>query len=89
MKVLTEKLAEWTDIDGAEHQLALTMGLIKEEDGSFQVDFKWIYWTNNRYGNALHDILMKMVEIGLLEYDVEEMRIRAVRDFKLKGQGEA
>ena len=84
MITLFNQLTEWADIDVAQQKLAIILGLADEKEGSFQVKLKWIYWSENQYGNTLYKILMKLVEIGFLEYNDEEQKIRANPIFKLK-----
>ena len=62
---------------------ATQLGIVDESKGSFAVDYKWIYWSNNKYGNALVNILDKLVEIGFLEYGDDRYKIRTNRNFNL------
>jgi hypothetical protein len=72
--VLKEDLKDWQDIDAAGFILACDIGLMKK--GDFQVKAKHVFWSNNAIGNVLYDILDKLVEIGVLENDTEELRYR-------------
>ncbi len=76
LRTLAEALHDWTDWDIAEHELACVLGIVDEEKGSFGLEFKWIYWSNNRTGNTLGDILTSLMELGFLEYDKEEEKLR-------------
>ena len=73
---LSEALKEWTDWDVAEHKLACVLGIVDEEKGSFSLDYKWIYWCNNRTGNTLSEILTSLIELGFLQFIEEEERVR-------------
>jgi hypothetical protein len=74
LKTFKEALEKWTDYDIAEYLLALDLGLVKE--GDFQVRAKHIFNTDNKLGNMLSDILRKMEEEGILEYNEEETQFR-------------
>jgi hypothetical protein len=65
MKPLRDSLKDWTDIDGAQFELARRLGLINEE-ASFQ-DTKHLWWTDNPVGNAMADLLEEMEDAGLVE----------------------
>lgn len=84
METLAARLREWTDLDVAMHELALVTGLVDAAKGTFAREFKWIYWTDNKYGNALSGMLLKMAEVGFLEYDEEYQRIRARPAFRME-----
>ena len=47
--------------------MSQSLGLMNPEV-RFAVEAKHVYWSNNPIGNALYDILMKLVEIGVLEH---------------------
>ena len=64
---LKDGLWDWTDIDGAQHLLSKSLGLMND-DVRFAMEAKHVYWSNNPVRNALYDILMKLVEIEVLEY---------------------
>jgi hypothetical protein len=69
MTSLREALADWTDIDDAEHFLALCLGIA--EAGSTMRDYKAAYWSDNPTGNTLAHILDRLVGIGVLEKRTE------------------
>lgn len=75
-KTYAATLSEWTDWDIASHKLACLLGIIDESKGSFTIDFKWIYSCNNKTGNTLSDVLTSLVELGFLEFDAENDRVR-------------
>ena len=83
MKILLEELKNWTDIDIAMHSLAKLTGLV-EKDKSFFRDNKWMYWSDNSYGNTLNNYLMQLVNIGFLEYKEEDQKIRFNQSFQLE-----
>jgi hypothetical protein len=81
-QTLKNCLQDWTDIDGAQHQLAQSLGLMISEV-RFAVEAKHVYWSNNPVGNALYDILIKLVEIKVLEYrDEPSDQVRWNRSFR-------
>ncbi len=80
-KTLSEELKDWTDWDVAAHKLACILGIVDEEKGSFSLDYKWIYWCNNKTGNTLSDILTSLIELGFLEIRSEEERVRLNKNF--------
>lgn len=66
--MLALALADWTDLDVAEHVLGVSIGLIPNDN--FQ-QHKGIYWSDNPTGNALYVLLRHMVAMGILEYREE------------------
>lgn len=83
MKTLFSYLESWKDIDDAQHQLGILLGMVDESLGSFQKEYKWVYWTNNPFGKMLRESLFKMVEIGMLEYNEDNETIRSVPGFDI------
>lgn len=69
---LKENLSNWTDIDGTEYKLGVILGLWS---GLFS-DIKYIFWTNNQVETMLFDILKKLADSGILEYNQEKMQFR-------------
>lgn len=67
-QILKAALADWTDVDGAEFELACSLGLIKNEPFMFQTHAKHVFCSNNPLGTALHEFLEKLVVLGILEY---------------------
>ena len=60
----------------AQHLLSQSLGLMNPEV-RFAVEAKHVYWSNNPVGNALYEILMKLVEIEVLEYrDEPSVQVR-------------
>lgn len=61
----SEGLADWTDWDGAAFTLGRSLGIFSETETFTQV--KWVFWTNNPLGNALHEMLVQLTAAGVLE----------------------
>lgn len=77
---LKEKLADWMDWDGAEFELAVTLGILDGGQESW-IKNKAIFWSANRTGDFLHTILQEFVKAGILEYRTEpEQQYRWKRD---------
>lgn len=73
---IRETLREWEDWDVAEYKLGICLGMFPPEDGQF-VNFrrhKHLWWSTNPVGDALHDILKRLVTVGVLEFDEDERR---------------
>lgn len=68
-----EALAGWRDSDGAAYELGRSLGLFRE--GGF-AEAKWVFWTRNPLGDALHEALLGFTEAGVLDYDEDEDRFR-------------
>jgi len=83
IKTLKEILKDWTDFDVAEYYLGCCLGLNKDERNSFTVDYKHIFWTHNDIGNTLGNILMQLKDIGVLEYDPDEIQYKWNEKFKM------
>jgi hypothetical protein len=63
-------IEEWTDWDGAAFSLGVTLGFWSDTDVdplSFRVKNKHVFWTNNKLGNSLYEILNELVKVGVLE----------------------
>jgi hypothetical protein len=75
---LKTALANWVDGDVAAYYLACCLGLMPQEDGSLNGfrDAKWVFCSGNPTGNELYAFLDKLVELGFLEFDGEEVRYR-------------
>lgn len=84
METFIARIKDWTDYDVAMHLLALQIGIVDEDKGSFQSEYKWIYWSDNPYGNMLGDMLNKMIEVGVLLYDEEDQKVKYNPDFEIK-----
>ncbi|MEU9256719.1 MULTISPECIES: hypothetical protein [unclassified Streptomyces] len=62
---LSEGLSGWTDWDGAAFVVGRSLGIFDESVTFTQV--KWVFWTDNSLGNALHEVLLQLVAAGVLE----------------------
>jgi hypothetical protein len=63
---LREELSEWTDWDVAAFALAQSLGLMLPEV-RFHLEAKHVFRTDYPVGNALHQILLELVAVGVLE----------------------
>jgi hypothetical protein len=68
---LKQRLADWTDWDGAEYELAVCLGLMTS-DTPFSTRAKHVFWSNNPVGNTLRAIIDHLVEIQALEMNDDE-----------------
>ncbi|MDG4856650.1 hypothetical protein P8605_00445 [Streptomyces sp. T-3] len=62
---LSDGLADWTDWDGAAFVVGRSLGIFDESVTFEQV--KWVFWTENPLGNALHEILLQLVAAEVLQ----------------------
>ncbi|MCX5335948.1 hypothetical protein [Streptomyces sp. NBC_00140] len=62
---LSESMAGWTDWDGAAFMVGRSLGIFGRSETFTQV--KWVFWTDNPVGNALHEVLLQLVAAGVLE----------------------
>lgn len=62
---LSEGLAGWTDWDGAAFLVGRSLGIFGDSETFTKV--KWVFWTDNPLGNALHEVLLQLVGAGVLE----------------------
>ena len=81
---LSESLNAWTDRDVAMFRLAVALGIL-EETASFAKDLKHVFWTENRLGASLEQIIQVLVGLGALELDAEEEHVRWNESFDWKG----
>lgn len=58
---LADRMPDWTDWDGAAHELGRSLGLAEDSLP------KWVFWTANPLGDGLHDALLALVRAGVLE----------------------
>jgi hypothetical protein len=68
---LRDRLAEWTDWDGAEFELGVCLGLFPP--GTF-LEHKGIFWASSLLGESLHETLLCLVRAGVLEREDEKFR---------------
>lgn len=69
---LRYRLTEWADFDVAEFHLAQVLGPFPDEP--FMRSVKYVFWTSNPLGDALTDVLTRLVEVGVLEFRDEPDR---------------
>jgi hypothetical protein len=78
MKTLRERLADWHDFDGAAYELGVVLGLFPEFGQEPGQDpwhgTKGIFWSANPLGDVLNEMLHKLVEVGMLDFDDERFR---------------
>lgn len=88
MKLMNEMnlknlLEDWTDPDIAEYYLACCLGLMIYDDSFIQFrKVKYIFWTQNPIKILLDEILVKLIESNLLEFDDNESMYRWNKSFK-------
>ena len=69
---LNSLFEDWVDFDIAAYYLACVIGIV-DYDASFD-EFrrtKALYWTDNKVGNLLYDMIGNMADAELLEKDEE------------------
>jgi hypothetical protein len=80
-ETLKEFLREWRDQDYIEFHLAILLGIL-DSDVSF-LKAKHLFWTANPVGDALGDVIVRLVKAGVLEEDPSDYtRFRWNRSFK-------
>lgn len=68
-------LRDWTDWDDAGWQMGILLGLWKsttEDPLSYAVKNKYVFWSNNKLGNALSAILDDLVVRGVMKHRLNE-----------------
>ncbi|MFJ7065953.1 hypothetical protein [Streptomyces sp. NPDC101115] len=75
---LSKELAGWTDSDGAAYCVGRALGIFAEHEGF--TSLKWVFWSDNPVGRALHETLLQLVAAGVLEQDEDEDRFRWAGD---------
>ena len=71
-------LTEWTDVDGAQHEVARALGIVASDEE--MRDRKALYWSDNETGNLLKHILDHLVSLGILETrDEPDIQYRRAR----------
>lgn len=65
-----ERLKDWTDFDGATWDFLVLLGLLPEWGAEPGKDpwhgLKGVVWSGNKTSDLLSDIMMRMVEAGML-----------------------
>jgi len=87
MRTLRERLADWADVDIAQHHLGLLLGVLPPmEEGESEGDHfrrcKSIFWSANGLGDALYEALDALAEAGLLERQPDEHGIHGPCPFR-------
>lgn len=71
---LRNSLGNWVDYDVAACHLAVSLGIVPSATGF--CGKKWVFWSANPIGDRLHQMLLDLVELGVLENDEEECKFR-------------
>ncbi|MCE9583424.1 MAG: hypothetical protein K8T20_13140 [Planctomycetes bacterium] len=80
---LKDLLADWTDVDGAEFDLACMLGLFAPTQAEWFKN-KGVFWTNNTLGNLLYEILQTLTKAGILEFrDEPDLQYRWNQNWRL------
>lgn len=69
--MLKSILSDWTDFDGAEWAIAVSLGLMSETEPAWK-SVKGVFWTDNPVSRMLHAVLKALVEAGVLETNADE-----------------
>jgi hypothetical protein len=64
---LRSSLADWTDFDGAEFEVARCLGIMDPAASWSPTLHKYLFWSNNPVGNGLHEILECLVAMGAIK----------------------
>ena len=68
MRKIEELFENWEDFDVAQYYLACLLGLMDYDETWDEFRrVKGVFWTNNKIGNMLCNMLEKMVESKILE----------------------
>ena len=80
---LRELLDDWEDEDISGYYLACCLGFLSY-DSSFTVfrEAKHIFWTDNPTSRFLYEMLQKMAEIQMLEFDDDKSQYRWNKAFQ-------
>ncbi|MFF7680026.1 hypothetical protein [Actinacidiphila glaucinigra] len=62
---LSEGLPDWTDGDRAAFVVGCSLGIFGDSVAFTRI--KWVFWTDNPLGNALHGVLLHLAAAGVLE----------------------
>jgi hypothetical protein len=74
-----EQLADWTDVDAAQHLLAQCLGIFPLD--ASMIEKKSVYWSDNPLGDALYRILEALVSAGVIEKrDEPDLQYRWIID---------
>ncbi|MFF3255757.1 hypothetical protein ACFYWP_33085 [Actinacidiphila glaucinigra] len=62
---LSKGLPDWTDWDRAAFVAGCSLGIFGDSEAFTRS--KWVFWTDNPLGNALHEVLLHLAAAGVLE----------------------
>lgn len=79
-KMLRERLAEWTDMDFAQFELGVCLGLFEDGDDSLRKN-REVFDTNNVLGHTLYSILIQLKLLGMLETEDDGLKFRWNKTF--------
>lgn len=81
------RLANWHDWDGAAYELGVCLGIWGDYGAPLSEDpwhgLKHIFWTDNPLGNSLYNMLMNLVESGVLECKEDNLCFRWNPNYKI------
>lgn len=79
MSDFREQMADWTDVDAAQHLLAQCLGIFPRDVS--MIEKKWVYWSDNALGSALYRMLEALVSAGVIEKrDEPDLQYRWIGD---------
>lgn len=75
---LRDNLRDWEDYDVAAYKLGIALGAFGPDDGSYDQfrDQKRVFWASNPLGDFLHETLLRLQALGLLEHDESAHKFR-------------
>ena len=84
LETLKSALQDWTEFDAAGHALMRCLGLLSLDypKALITTSLKHIFWSDNDVGNKLSEMLHMLTQLGILEYDEENMLYRWNAAFK-------
>jgi hypothetical protein len=79
---LAKELKDWEDIDVATYLVGQALGVFPDpaQPLDFQVKYKATVSSDNVVGNFLYDTIKKLVELGILQKDDDEWRVKWVKN---------
>ena len=79
---IPEELKNWTDIDWAAYKVGQSIGLFPDpaEPLDFQVKYKHVFWSRNRLGDALYNLIQELVLERILERN-DYHRVRWIKPY--------
>ena len=85
---LKERLKNWMDVDVAVWEVGACLGMLPEwaTNGGWGGDLKWVVWSNNPAGNAMSEVMFRLIDEGVLERDQSDHHdhVRWNPDWKIK-----